>query len=136
MEKKKMTFGKLIGRILLGLVCLFLFVCICGKAFLLLGKEQTIHAPLTGISLVNIQDGTYEGQYRAFRWSNTVLVTVKDHRITEIEQTKPQVIAAPETIQKLIESVVSAQDTNVDVVSGATADTHAFLRAVEDALNP
>ena len=136
MEKKKSTTGKIIGRILLGFFCLLLVVCACGAGFVLLGKEKTIAAPLSGVSLDSVADGTYEGSYRAFRWSNTVSVTVKDHRIVAIEQIKPQVLATPETISSLIDSVLAAQNTNVDTVSGATADTKAFLSAVEDALNP
>lgn len=136
MEKKKLTAGKIICRILLGLLCLVLLVCACGAGFVLLGKEKTIAAPLTGVSLDTVADGTYEGSYRAFRWSNTVSVTVKDHRIVAIEQIKPQALAKPETILALIDRVLEAQNTNVDTVSGATADKKAFLSAVENALNP
>jgi uncharacterized protein with FMN-binding domain len=136
MEKKKLTTGKIIGRILLGLFCLLLVVCACGAGFVLLGKEKTIAAPLSGVSLDSVADGTYEGSYSAFRWSNTVSVTVKDHRIVAIEQIKPQVLAKPETISSLIDRVLEAQNTNVDIVSSATADKKAFLSAVEDALNP
>ncbi len=93
-------------------------------------------APLNGISLASVADGTYEGRYSGYRWSNTVSVTVQDHRITDIEQVKPQVVASQDTITKLIDSVITSQSTDIDVVSGATADTRAFLSAVEDALNP
>jgi uncharacterized protein with FMN-binding domain len=101
----------------------------------MLGKNKTIHAQLNGISLASVADGTYEGSYSGFRWSNTVSVTVQDHQIVDIQQVKPQVVASQDTIDKLVASVVSAQSTDIDVVSGATADTKAFLSAVEDALN-
>ena len=135
MEKRKLTAGKVILRIFLGLICLILVVCICGVAFLFLGKSQTMATPLNGITLASVADGTYEGSYSGFRWSNTVSVTVKDHQIVAIEQVKPQVVASQETIDTLIANVLAAQSTQIDVVSGATADTRAFLRAVEDALN-
>ena len=136
MEQKKLTVGKVILRIFLGLVGIVLLFCICGIGFALLGKNKTMTTPLNGIALETVADGTYEGSYSGFRWSNTVSVTVQDHKITAIEQVKPQVVASQDTITKLIDSVISSQSTDIDVVSGATADTRAFLSAVEDALNP
>jgi uncharacterized protein with FMN-binding domain len=136
MEKKKLTAGKVILRIFISIISVILVICICGAGFLMLGMNKTIHAPLNGIVLESVSDGTYEGSYSGFRWSNTVSVTVQDHKIVGIEQIKPQVVASQDTIEKLVASVVSAQSTDIDVVSGATADTRAFLSAVEDALNP
>ena len=136
MERKKQTAGKVILRVFLILLALLLLLAAGGMAFVLLGKAKTEQATLAGVSLQSVADGTYEGSYSAFRWSNTVEVTVKNHHIVSIEQTKPQTIAKPETIEKLIESVIAAQNTNLDAVSGATLDQKAFLFAVEDALNP
>jgi uncharacterized protein with FMN-binding domain len=136
LEKKKLTAGNIILRIFLSIISVILVICLCGAGFILLGKNKTIHAPLNGISLSSVADGTYEGSYSGFRWSNTVSVTVQDHKIVGIEQIKPQVVASQDTIDKLIASVETAQSTEIDVVSGATADTRAFLSAVEDALNP
>ena len=135
MEKKKLTAGKIILRIFLSIISVILVICIFGAGFVMLGKNKTIHAQLNGISLASVADGTYEGSYSGFRWSNTVAVTVADHKIVDIQQVKPQVVASQDTIDKLVASVVSSQSTDIDVVSGATADTKAFLSAVEDALN-
>ena len=135
MEQKKLTVGKVVLRIFLGLVGIVLLFCICGIGFALLGKNKTMTTPLNGIALETVADGTYEGSYSGFRWSNTVSVTVKDHEIVAIEQLKPQVVASQITIDTLIANVLAAQDTQIDVVSGATADTRAFLSAVENALN-
>jgi len=135
MEKKKLTAGKIILRIFLSIISVVLVICICGVGFLLLGKNKTINAQLNGISPASVADGTYEGSYSGFRWSNTVSVTVQDHKIVDIQQVKPQVVASQSTIDKLVGSVVSSQSTDIDVVSGATADTKAFLSAVEDALS-
>ena len=134
MEKKKLTAGKVILRIFLWLIGIFAVVCICGAAFVLLGKNKTMAAPLSGLSLETVANGTYEGSYSGFRWSTKVSVTVEDHKIVAIEELKPQAIAKPETIDTLIANVITAQNTDIDVVSSATADTRAFLSAVEDAL--
>ena len=103
--------------------------------FLLLCKEKTLNNELKGVDLQSVADGSYVGHYNGYRWSNTVEVTVKDHQITNIDVNKPQVFAKEETIQTLTDRVVSKQSTNVDAVSGATADSKAFLQAVENALN-
>ena len=136
MEKKKLTAGKIILRVLLSIISVVVVICLIGAGFVMLGKNKTLTAPLNGISLTSVADGTYEGSYSGFRWSNTVSVMVQDHKITTIEQVKPQVVASQNTITKLIDSVITSQSTDIDVVSGATADTRAFLSAVEDALNP
>jgi uncharacterized protein with FMN-binding domain len=98
-------------------------------------KRKTIGIELNGINLDSVADGTYVGSYNGYRWSNTVEVTVKNHQIINISVKKPQVFAKEETIQELTESVVSKQTTEVDVVTGATADSKAFLKAVENALD-
>lgn len=136
MDKKKMTAGKVILRIFLVLLSLFLLAAAGGAAFVFLGKAQTAAVTLSGVSPQSVADGTYEGNYSAFRWSNTVEVTVKDHRIVSIDYTKPQALAKPETIEALTEHVIATQNTMLDGVSSATLDSKAFLSAVEDALNP
>jgi uncharacterized protein with FMN-binding domain len=102
--------------------------------FVLAGKQQAMNLKLEGISPAAAADGVYTGSYSGFRWSNTVMVTVKDHIITDIKVVKEQVIMSPETAQALKDEVLSAQTTDVDTVSGATATSKAFLLAVENAL--
>ncbi len=135
MEKKKLTAGKIILRIFLWLIGTFTVVCICGVAFLFLGKSQTLSVPLDGVSLESVADGTYEGSFRGYRWSNTVSVTVKDHQIVDVVQIKPQVITKEDTIDTLVSRVIAAQNTDIDVITGATVSSKAFLSAVEDALD-
>jgi len=135
MEKRKLTAGKVILRIFLWLIGIFAVVCISFAAFLFLGKSQTMATPLDGVSLESVSDSAYEGSYSGFRWSNTVSVMVKDHQIIDVVQIKPQAITKGDTIDTLIARVIAAQDTDIDVVTGATVSSKAFLSAVEDALN-
>lgn len=135
MEKKKLTAGKVILRIFLWLISIFAVICISFAAFLFLGKSRTMAVPIEGVSLVSVADGSYEGSYSGFRWSNTVSVTVKDHQIVSIEQLKPQVITKADTIDTLVARVIAAQNTDIDVITGATVSSKAFLSAVEDALD-
>jgi uncharacterized protein with FMN-binding domain len=129
MKKKRTGLRFLIG-ILIALV-----VVVGGFfAFVLLGKDAAIGITLENVPLNNVADGVYDGSYSGFRWSNTVEVTVKDHEITNVTVTHPQVFMKPETVDTLTERIVTQQQTDVDVVSGATADSKAFLKAVENAL--
>lgn len=129
---KKRTWLKVVW-IILGVFAL-LVVAILG--FALLGKGSTESLKLSGATAAALEDGVYSGSYDAFRWSNAVEVTVKDHRIESIRVTKPQVVAKPETIEALTSRVLQSQSTEVDTVSSATIDSKAFLKAVENALTP
>lgn len=103
-------------------------------AFVLLGKSQTLDQSVGTISLNEKADGTYDGSYSGFRWSNEVKVQVADHRIVDIQVAKPQVFATTQTIDAIKQRVLDAQSLDVDVISGATVDSKAFLKAVENAL--
>jgi len=102
--------------------------------FALLGKEPTYALNLAGEGATGLADGTYTGEYNAFRFSNAVAVTVRDQAITDIAVRKAQAVAKPETMAALRDAVLAAQTTAVDVIAGATVDSKAYLKAVENAL--
>ncbi len=129
---KKRTWLKVVWIILV--IIALLVAAMMG--FALLGKGSTESLKLNGATASALEDGVYAGNYDAFRWSNAVEVTVKDHQIEAIRVTKPQVVAKPATIEELTNRVLSSQSTTVDTVSSATIDSKAFLKAVEDALTP
>lgn len=117
-----------------GIVLLILIV-LCGitLAFALPGLKETTALEIEAVDLTQIPDGTYTGSYHCFRWSNTVKVTVEDHRITDILPVKIQ--SGRDSLDKeLKEKVILQQTADVDVVSGATASSNAYLKAVENAL--
>ena len=128
--KKKRTFWRVLLGILIG------FAVIIGGfvTFLMLGKDAAINLMPEQISLDTLADGVYEGKYDGFRFSNTLNVTVKNHQITDIKVVQPQVFMKDEAVTELADRVTAQQCTDVDVVSGATADSKAFLKAVENAL--
>ena len=103
-------------------------------SYLFYDKNKTLETPLYGINLSDVSDGTYQGSYKGGRWSNTVLVTIKNNAITNIEVVNSQVFISQETLDKLISRVLGKQNTDIDTVSGATVDSKAFLSAVENAL--
>lgn len=121
---------------ILGVVVLVLVLIAGGMLFYLTrGLSEGARLPLEGINLTEVPDGTYEGRYEAGRWTNQVEVTVKNHRITQLEAVEAIGAADDAFSQRLFDAVIAAQDTRIDTVSGATVTTKAYLKAIENALN-
>jgi uncharacterized protein with FMN-binding domain len=98
-----------------------------------IGLKETTALEIGSVDLTRIPDGSYTGSYTNSRWSTTVRVTVQDHQITNIDPMKIQ--SGRQTLNaKLTEAILQEQTADVDVVSGATASSHAYLKAVENAL--
>ena len=100
------------------------------------GLSEGASVNLSGINPSSIPDGSYTGNYDFWRWSNTVAVHIKDGNITAIDMVK-DVSAAFVTncADEVFQRVITAQDTQVDAVSGATVTSKAYLKAIEDALS-
>ena len=82
------------------------------------------------------KDGTYTGSAQGFGGTITVQVTLASDEITDI-----QVTSAPgedsaylSQGEGVISSIISAQSTDVDMVSGATFSSTGIINAVVDAL--
>jgi len=80
-----------------------------------------------------IQDGTYNGFFDAILVAADVDVTVKDHKITEIEINKHKNDRGANA-EVITEEVIIKQSLEVDAVSGATNSCKVILKAVENAL--
>lgn len=82
-----------------------------------------------------LKDGEYEGTARGYISYITIRVTIKDGKIADIK-----VIQEDETPEyfneavKVLNSIISANSTDVDSISGATVSSDALKEAVEDAL--
>lgn len=99
------------------------------------GLSGGAKVPISGIGLSGAADGVYTGTYTQGRWTNTLNVHVKDHKITEIVIEK-DVLAAGITncSGEVFRRVIEKQSTEVDAVSGATVTSKAYLKAIENAL--
>lgn len=82
------------------------------------------------------KDGAYTGSAQGFGGAITVQVTLANDEITDI-----QVTSAPgedsaylSQGESVISSIISAQSTDVDTVSGATFSSTGIINAVVDAL--
>lgn len=89
-------------------------------------------AEIKHIDISNLDDGTYNGEFSYSRWKTNVEVTVKDKVITDVQLlSKP---LTPEKSIQVLDNVVKEQKNDVDVITGATASSKAYLKAVENAL--
>lgn len=86
------------------------------------------------VDFSRVPDGTYTGNFDGGRWSNTVRVTVKDHKVTDIKLIKDMTFKSPSKAQEIFRKVESAQSLNVDTISGATVTSKAYLQAIANAL--
>jgi uncharacterized protein with FMN-binding domain len=95
--------------------------------------EGLVQLDVMDVDLKLISDGTYTGEYSAVPVSAKVDVTIKDHRITNIdllEHNNGQGAGA-EVIPSI---VVEKQTMQIDTISGATYSSKVILKAIEDAL--
>ena len=88
-----------------------------------------------GIDASNLKDGTYTGSGQGFKSTITVAVAIAGGKITNIE-----IVSAGDdepyftNAKGLIPSVIAAQSTSVDTISGATYSSKGILVAIKNAL--
>ncbi|PKM85685.1 MAG: FMN-binding protein [Firmicutes bacterium HGW-Firmicutes-11] len=118
----------------LGIVILMMALILAGGIYYLTkGLDEGASMSMEGIPVLPV-DGTYIGAYHNGRWTNELQVVIKGNRIEEIEILDDVTFVKTEVSTELFQNVVAAQDTRVDVVSGATVTSNAYLMAIEDAL--
>jgi uncharacterized protein with FMN-binding domain len=88
-----------------------------------------VHAPANGY-----HDGTYSGTGSNVLGNVTVAVSIQGGKIAQVQITSCNMHYPEYWIDGLPAEVMTAQSTNIDVVSGATASSAAFLDAVMQAL--
>lgn len=122
---------KIIGLILLLLV----IVAASGVFYLSRGLEEGVNVVINPVNLSEIKDGVYNGRNDFGRWTNELNVTVANNKITNIEIVKDVMIVSPELSTELFQNVIEEQNIDVDVVSGGTVTSKAYLKSIENALN-
>ncbi len=105
-----------------------------GFFFLTRGLEEVASVQVGEIYPGQKEDGIYEGYYENYRWKNEVAVHIEDGRIVEIIVNDAQREDQEGLERKMTDAVMEAQSTQVEVVSGATVSSKAYLKAIEDAL--
>lgn len=103
--------------------------------FMMYGMAEIKQLIIKDVDLSKVPDGTYTGSYHKGRWVYDVVVTVKNHRIVSVKSTNPRMDVAKEVNEKIEAAILDRQSVHIDVVSGATVNTKAFQKAVENALS-
>lgn len=121
-------------KVFLTLAIIFLIVFGSFFFFLYYGLSSTRNLTINDVNLANISDGNYSGNYRKGRFAYSVQVRVKNGKIEEISILDVSKISLPEIAEKLTQEIIQKQTLKVDTITGATASSKAFLKAVENAL--
>lgn len=121
---------------ILGFIILLLVVVgVAGMFYLSRGLEEVLSISINPVDLSEAGDGVYSGRYDFGRWSNELNVTVENRKITKIEIEEDVKFANEEVSRQLFQRVIEKQNTTVDVVSGGTVTSKAYLKSIENALN-
>lgn len=125
---------KMIIKVILGIT--FLLVLIIGGTifYMTRGLNSGENMIINSINPAQLKDGVYRGNYNGGRWSNEVNITLKNKRIIQIAIAKSVVFEKPEVSRELINKVIEKQDTDIDIISGATVTSKAYLKSIENAL--
>lgn len=100
--------------------------------------EEAANVTIAALDFSKLKDGAWVGEYAGgmYKWrENKVQVTVSGGRVTDIQGLSPAEAGKkyPERDQ-VYDRVMQAQSLQVDVVSGATLTSKAYLKGLEDAL--
>jgi uncharacterized protein with FMN-binding domain len=118
----------------LAIVIIIILIAASGIFYITRGLEAGSKVVINPVSITSIPDGAYIGTYKSGRWTNELTVTVKNHKITKIDVEKDVRIPKPEWREQLFNNVIEKQSLDVDIVSGATVTSKAYLKSIEDAL--
>lgn len=130
--------GWIIALVVLAVLCFGVGAVFCAP-WSPLKKEHAEAAslPLDGVDFSRLADGVYVGEYEGgmYKWrTNKVQVTVSGGKVTGIQVLEHKENQKPEFLEQLYSRVIEAQSLDVDVVSGATLTSKAYLKGVERAL--
>lgn len=121
-------------KVFIGFIGILGVIVIVAIIVLMNGMEKGKDVEINQINLENVEDGTYSGSYDLTRWSNTVEVTVVNHRIEKIEVIEDVMIQLDELTQRLFNNVIMKQSLDVDIETGSTVTSSAYLKSIENAL--
>lgn len=97
-------------------------------------KAEVAALTFTEIDLSRVADGTYAGSCETGVVNAQVLVTVRDHTITDIQLLRHD-NGRGTPAEAILARMLQAQTTDVDTVSGATNSSRVLRKAVENALS-
>ena len=126
MQKRKTKALKIIGII----VAVIVLILAGGLFAVTRGLDEMQDLVINEVNAGELPDGEYTGEFDRYRWSNKVTVTIVDGKITEVRPENGQALEL-----ELSERIIASQSLQVDIDTGATVSSKAFLKAVEEALS-
>ncbi|HET6785937.1 MAG TPA: hypothetical protein VFH18_07925 [Erysipelotrichaceae bacterium] len=121
-------------KVFIGFIGILGLIVIVAIIVLMNGMEKGKAVEINQVNLEHVEDGTYTGSYDLTRWSNSVEVTVVNHRIEKIEVIEDVMIQLDELTQRLFNNVIMKQSLDVDIETGSTVTSLAYLKSIENAL--
>lgn len=121
-------------KVFIGFIGILGLIVIVAIIVLMNGMEKGKTVEINQVNLENIEDGIYSGSYDLTRWSNSVEVTVVNHRIEKIEVIEDVMIQLDELTQRLFNNVIMNQSLDIDIETGSTVTSLAYLKSIENAL--
>ncbi len=121
-------------KVFIGFISLLGIIVIIAIVFLMNGMDKGKLLAVSKLNLDQIEDGKYPGSFDLTRWSNSVEVEIENHRITEIIVLDDVMIKMDELTQRLFNEVIMNQTLDVDIETGATVTSLAYLKSIENAL--
>jgi uncharacterized protein with FMN-binding domain len=124
---------KVFRIVLIGIACLIALMVI-GALVSTIGMSEIKKLPISDADLTKVSDGVYQGQFHKGRWTYDARVTVKSHRIVDVINTNERMGPMKGINAKIAQEIMTKQSPRIDAISGATVNTRAFQKAVENAL--
>ncbi len=126
---------KLFFKIVFVIFIVFILAAGGGIFYLTRGLESGSQLIVNDVNLSLIDDGIYTGKYNAGRWTNEVRIEIQDHKITAIKLVNDLLFSKTGMAEELFNKVVEKQSIDIDITSGATVTSKAYLKSIENALN-
>jgi len=99
--------------------------------------DEARNVEIRNIDFMKLVDGSYHGVYEGgmYKWrENEVQVMITSDKVSEIALLNSKENRPPEFTEELFNRVIEKQSLQVDVISGASLTSKAFLRSIENAL--
>jgi len=96
--------------------------------------EKVRSMEINAVDLSRVADGNYRGDFTYGDFTYVVEVVVRSNRIEAIEILENRDSKYSKMAEAVAEKVMDRQQNNVDVITGATTTSKAFLKAIENAL--
>ena len=117
-------------KIFLGVL---LVIIVIGFFVMTRGIKEGKKLEINSVDISKLENGTYIGKYSKDRWISEVEVSVRGKKIENIKTLSQPL--TPDVGDELSKRIIEKQNVNVDVISGATVSSKAYLKSVENALN-